>query len=65
MNIFYRGYLIHEDIRTICYSIYGRRPDRRELDAKGTAMEAMHWVDKDLALSSKTRWNCSARFALL
>ena len=49
MNIFYRGYVIHEDIRAICYTIYGRRPDRRELDAQGTALEAMQWVDRDVA----------------
>lgn len=33
MNIYYRGYLIHEDIRGICYTVYGRRPLRMELSA--------------------------------
>ena len=65
MNIFYRGYLIHEDIRAICYSIYGRRPDRQELEARGTAMEAMQWVDRDLAAEAETRWSRPAQLAVL
>ena len=60
MNIFYRGYVIHEDIRAICYTIYtiyGRRPGRQALDAQGTAMEAMQWVDRDLAVEARTGWS--------
>ena len=65
MNIFYRGYVIHEDIRAICYTIYGRRPGRQELDAQGTANEAMQWVDRDLAVEASTRWRLPAQVALL
>lgn len=45
MNLFYRGYVIHQDIPSICYTIFGRRPVRVELAACGTSREAMHWVD--------------------
>ena len=65
MNIFYRGYVIHEDIRCICYTIYGRRPVRRELDAQCTAKEAMQWVDRDLAAEAKARWRRPGPLALL
>ena len=65
MNIFYRGYVIHEDIRAICYTIYGRRPGRQELDARGTAMEAMQWVDRDLEAEARTGWSRPAQVALL
>ncbi len=65
MNIFYRGYVIHEDIRAICYTIYGRRPDRQELDARCTAMEAMPWVDRDLAAEARTGWSRPGQLALL
>ena len=65
MNIFYRGYVIHEDIRAICYTIYGRRPDRQELDSQGTAMEAMQWVDRDVAAEARTDWSRRAQLALL
>ena len=34
-NIFYRGYVIHEDVPTICYTIYDRRPERTELETGG------------------------------
>ncbi len=47
MNTYYRGYVIHEDIRSICYTIYGRRPHRVELAARSTALAAMRWVDLD------------------
>ena len=46
MNIYYRGYLIHQDIRAICYTVYGRRPFRMELSACITPLEAMQWVDR-------------------
>ena len=65
MNIFYRGYVIHEDIRAICYTIYGRRPDRQELDARCTAMEAMQWVDRDVVGEARTGWSRPAQLAIL
>ena len=65
MNIFYRGYVIHEDIRAICYTIYARRPGRQELDARGTSTEAMQWVDRDLAAEARTGWSRPAQLALL
>lgn len=46
MNLFYRGYVIHQEIRSICYTIFGRRPSRVELAACGTSREAMQWVDR-------------------
>ena len=45
MNLFYRGYVIHQDIPSICYTIFSRRPERMELAACGTSREAMLWVD--------------------
>ena len=45
MRIFYRGYVIDEEIRSISYSVYGRRPERQELAAKCTSREAMEWID--------------------
>lgn len=45
MNLFYRGYVIHQDIPSICYTVFGRRPERVELAACGTSREAMQWVD--------------------
>ena len=66
MNIFYRGYVIHEDIRAICYTIYGQRPDRRELGAQGTYTEAMQWVDRELASEASAGWSHpAAQLALL
>ena len=65
MNIFYRGYVIHEDIRAICYTIYSRRPERQELHARGTAIEAMQWVDRDLPAQARPRWSRTAQLALL
>jgi hypothetical protein len=49
MNIYYRGYVIHEDICSICYTIYGARPHRTELATAGTSGEAMQWIDRDIA----------------
>jgi len=49
LNLFYRGYVIREDIRSICYTIYGTKPHRAELRSRSTALEAMKWVDRDLA----------------
>ena len=45
MKIYYRGYVIHEEIRSISYSVYGERPKRAELTAKSTSREAMEWID--------------------
>ena len=56
MNLFYRGYVIHEDIPSICYTIYGAKPHRAELRSRGTALEAMKWVDRDLAQLATMRW---------
>ncbi len=65
MNIFYRGYVIHEDIRSICYTIYGRRPGRRELYTRGTAREAMQWIDRELPLQTRAALARPAQLALL
>ena len=54
-NIFYRGYVIHEDVPTICYTIYDRRPERKELATVGTSREAMKWVDSRLSIEEKLR----------
>lgn len=54
-NIFYRGYVIHEDVPTICYTIYDRRPDRTELATVGRSREAIKWVDSRLAIEEKLR----------
>ena len=48
MRIFYRGYVIDEEIRSISYSVYGRRPERPELAAKSTSREAMQWIDTNV-----------------
>jgi len=45
MKIFYRGYVIDEEIRSISYSVYGRRPERPALTARSTSREAMEWID--------------------
>ena len=55
MNIFYRGYVIHEDVPKICYTIYDRRPDRVELATTGTSREAMKWVDSRISIEEKLR----------
>ena len=49
MNIYYRGYVIHEDIRSVYYTIYGMRPDRQELANSGTSRQAMEWIDRRIA----------------
>ena len=48
MNLFYRGYVIHQEFRSICYTIFGRRPNRVELAACATSREAMQWVDRHM-----------------
>lgn len=54
-NIYYRGYVIHEDVPAVCYTIYDRRPDRKELATAGTSREAMKWVDSRIAIEEKLR----------
>ena len=56
MNLFYRGYVIHEDIPSICYTIYGAKPHRAELGSRSTALKAMRSVDRDLARLATVRW---------
>lgn len=56
MNLYYRGYVIHEEIRTICYIVFGRRPHRLELASSGTAKEAMRWVDGRVARKKAAQW---------
>ena len=46
MNLYYRGYVIREDVRSICYTIYDRRPQREELAVAADSREAMEWVDR-------------------
>ena len=49
INLYYRCYVIHEDIPSLCYTIIGRRPHRSELSRSSSLMEAMHWVDRRAA----------------
>ena len=53
MNIYYRGYVIHEDVPSICYTIYDRRPERVELATAGTSREAMQWVDSRINIEER------------
>ena len=55
LNLFYRGYVIHEDIRSICYTIYDRRPHREELAVAADSGEAMRWVDHLVAAAPPSR----------
>lgn len=48
MRIYYRGYVIDEEIPSISYSVLGRRPQRPELTAKSTSRQAMEWIDGDV-----------------
>ena len=48
MRIYYRGYVIDEEIPSISYAVYGRRPERPELTARSTTREAMEWIDRDV-----------------
>ena len=56
INLYYRGYVIHEDIPSICYTIFGRRPQRMELGSSVTAREGMQWVDQHLAGRAAAQW---------
>ena len=48
MRIYYRGYVIDEEIPSIIYSVHGRRPERPELISKSTSRQAMEWIDRDV-----------------
>lgn len=48
INLYYRGYVIHEDIPSVCYTIFGRRPHRTEVGSSVTPKDAMGWVDRNL-----------------
>ena len=52
MRIYYRGYVIDEEIRSISYSVYGQRPERPELTARSTSREAMEWIDNNVKRDS-------------
>lgn len=52
MRIYYRGYIIEEEIRSISYSVYGQRPERPELIGRSTPREAMEWIDNDVKRDS-------------
>ena len=56
MNLYYRCYVIHEDIPSLCYTISDRRPHRSELGRSGSLMEAMHWVDGHISRQAATKW---------
>ncbi len=47
-RISYRGYLIHGEVPSICYVIYGRNGfgQLTELGATRSFPDAMNWVDK-------------------
>ena len=47
MKIYYRGYVIDEEIRSNCYTVYGRRPVRAEMTVHADAQKAMKWIDGD------------------
>lgn len=50
-RISYRGYLIHGEVPSICYVIYGRNGfgQLTELGATRSFPDAMRWVDKHLS----------------
>ena len=50
-RISYRGYLIHGEVPSICYVIYGRNAfgQLTELGATRSFPDAMAWVDKHVA----------------
>ncbi len=48
MRIYYRGYVIDEEIRSISYSVHGQRPERHELPGRSTAPEGMEWIDNNV-----------------
>ena len=48
MKIYYRGYVIDEEIRSHCYTVYGRRPERPEMTTQVDAQRSMKWIDGDV-----------------
>ena len=56
MNLYYRCHVIHEDIRSVCYTIFDRRPQRAELSRSSSLMQAMHWVDQQVAKQAAVLW---------
>ena len=58
MQIYYRGYVINEEIRSTCYTVYGRRPERPEMTAHVDAQRAMKWIDEYVTrrLVSRQNW---------
>ncbi|CAI8018233.1 hypothetical protein GBAR_LOCUS11033 [Geodia barretti] len=50
-RISYRGYLIHGEVPSICYVIYGRNGfgQLTELGATRSFADAMGWIDKHIA----------------
>jgi len=64
-NIYYRGYVIHEDIPAICYTVYDCRLDRVELTSATTAMEAMQWIDWRITLQEKVSNSAETQVSML
>ena len=64
-NIFYRGYVINEEIPTICYTIYDCRPDRIELTSVTSARAAMQWIDWRVELQEKVNNSGDSQISLL
>ena len=56
MNLYYRCHVIHEDIRSLCYTVFGCRPQRSELSRSSSLMQAMHWVDQQVAKQAAIHW---------
>ena len=50
-NIFYRGYVIHEEIKAISYTIYGERPVRSEIARVGSCLLYTSPSPRDATLS--------------
>ena len=48
MRIYYRGYVIDEEIRSNSYTVYGKRPERPEMTAHADTQKAMKWIDGDV-----------------
>ena len=65
MNIFYRGYVIHEEIRAICCNVLGRRPVRSQLATCDNTMAAMQWVDRQIAAGEAAAAGPPKRVAVL
>ena len=55
LNLFYRGHLIHKDIPSICYTVFGCRPGRAEVGSRSTALAAMRLVDGRLSRQASER----------